>query len=53
MFDNVLWSGKVADEELRKTDEKTKALYETVMKALNDSRFRTHSIKFSDGLAIA
>jgi predicted O-methyltransferase YrrM len=29
MFDNVLWSGKVAKEEMRLNDEKTKALYET------------------------
>ena len=53
MFDNVLWSGKVADPEKRETDANTKALYEVVMKALNDARFKTHSINFSDGLCIA
>jgi predicted O-methyltransferase YrrM len=30
MFDNVLWSGQVLDEEKRKNDPSAKALYETV-----------------------
>jgi caffeoyl-CoA O-methyltransferase len=53
MFDNVLWSGSVVDEAKRKEDEATRVLYEVVQKALNDSRFHTHAINFSDGLCIA
>jgi predicted O-methyltransferase YrrM len=53
MFDNVLWSGQVADEVKRQEDESTRILYEVVQKALNYSRFQTHSINFSDGLCIA
>jgi len=53
MFDNVLWSGQVADEVKRQEDESTRILYEVVQRALNDSRFQTHSINFSDGLCIA
>ncbi len=53
LFDNVLWSGKVTDPNLRATDAYTEALYTVSKKALNDPRFRTHSINFSDGLCIA
>ena len=53
MLDNVLWAGQVADENLRETDIETKALYTVTQMALNDSRFQTHSIMFSDGLCIA
>ena len=53
MIDNVLWGGMVTDPHLRETDEETKALYETVIAALKSPEFRTHTITFSDGLAIA
>ena len=53
MFDNVLWSGKVVDPAIRSTDHNTEALYTVAKRALNDPRFRTHSINFSDGLCIA
>jgi len=53
MIDNVLWSGKVQDEQLRTTDKETKALYDTVMLALESPELRTHTIAFSDGLTIA
>lgn len=53
MFDNVLWEGHVADPNARVSDPDTAALYQVVMLALKDKRFRTHSIMFSDGLAIA
>jgi len=53
MFDNTLWGGKVADPAEREKDEKTQALYTVATTALNDPRFKTHSIAFSDGLTIA
>jgi caffeoyl-CoA O-methyltransferase len=53
MFDNTLWSGKVADPEMRAKDQNTQALYTVATTALNDPRFKTHSIAFSDGLTIA
>ena len=53
MFDNVLWYGNVADPALRESDLNTKTLHDVVQAALNDARFETHSILFSDGLCIA
>ena len=52
MVDNTLWSGKVADPEIRKTDETTAALYECVMSLKNDDRVEICSLMLADGLTI-
>ena len=52
MFDNVLWHGKVTNEDTRKDDPNATALYETVEKAMNDKRVKVHTILLADGLAI-
>ena len=50
MFDNVLWSGSVADED--KSDENTKALREVARLARNDQRFDIAFTAIGDGLLL-
>lgn len=52
MFDNVLWAGNVQHEHHRKNDEKTRCLFETNQKALNDSRVEAHTINIGDGFMV-
>ena len=52
MYDNVLWSGHVADENKRQNDEETKAIFETTQLAYNDPRVEIHTLKIGDGFMI-
>lgn len=53
MFDNILWSGLVKDEESREKHPNAKAAYETCRMVLNDDRFETNTFMIGDGLMIA
>ena len=53
MIDNVLWHGSIANEEKRKNDAATKAIYETTQKAMQDERVEVHTIRIGDGLLFA
>ena len=52
MLDNTLWSGKVADPELRKTDETTAALHECIQGVKNDARVEICSVMLADGFTV-
>jgi caffeoyl-CoA O-methyltransferase len=43
-FDNIMWSGRVADETMRANDANTKALFEVNQIALKDERVEAHVI---------
>ena len=52
MVDNTLWSGRVADPELRKTDEITAALVECIESVKNDARVEICTLMIADGFTV-
>jgi caffeoyl-CoA O-methyltransferase len=53
MFDNILWGRRVEHEELRTKDPETRAIYETILRAMKDERVDTHTINLADGFMIS
>ena len=53
MIDNTIWSGKVADPDMRENDETTKAVVEVVQNLLADSRFEVCTLMIADGVTLA
>lgn len=51
LTDNVLWSGKVADDDV--TDEWTQAIREYLRLATADDRFETTVVPLRDGVAVS
>ena len=50
MVDNTIWTHKIADENLRKSDKSTKAIHDSLQVALDDKRVEVHTISIGDGL---
>ena len=53
IIDNVLWSGRVADEASRASESSTAALHQTVANLVADPRVDICTLMLADGVTVA